>query len=122
MFRVECFIDDKNVVKVLYGLSGMVMNLNVTPVATVAIKNDKGGKTVSAKVGGDRLDQFKAWIRERGLPEIRAADGREFCREAGMSSGSYSSVFAAARNVGLLKRQGRSTGSKWIVNQKALEQ
>lgn len=103
MVRGELICDDKNMAKVLHAVTGLVHDIKWTSMANAKI--GRNGQVV-AKTPGDVASLFVDWNSKRKLHHINAADIKEFCREVGRQPSGYSSVIAALRKAGLLKKNG----------------
>lgn len=100
MFRIECFVDDKHLAKVMHGLSGLCMELQVVPVVNAETKNGK----VMAKTSGDTTEMLAKWLHEQKKHVIRPDDIKQFCLQHGRAEKSYSNVLAKAKKAGLLSK------------------
>ena len=109
MFRIEFFCDDRRLAAALHALVGVSHGApTVQPVANLA----SNGK---AKLEGDTIQMFSQYIKKNRLAELRAADARVFCKEAGLAEASYNSVLGRAKKAGLIRKTGQGSGTVWKV-------
>lgn len=102
MFRLNALVEDKNVVKVLHALTGMVGDLTIVPVVNAKVVNGK----VQAETNGSSLDLFAKWLK--GKAGISINDVRGFCSANGMKESSANYILKRAREAHLLKaRKGK---------------
>jgi len=110
MFRIECFLDDKNVSKILWALEELgVYNVSVRPVKdnTGAHANGQDAgmqRRRSAARKADLVDAFLAYTKQRKLRVLAANDIRDFADHAGYSTTSYGHVSNVLRAAGVLAK------------------
>lgn len=107
MIRVECFVDDKNIAKVLHVLNGLVLNLQVQPVVN-AKKN--GSKIVAETSGGTLLEFLEKHLNDTKTKEISPREIADVVESSGRSRKSYYYVTKQAIAAKLLKKKAGTTG------------
>lgn len=110
MFRIEFFVEDKNLHKVLHGVAGMALNLKADPVANAKIEKGR----VKAETGGTltevaaRALKGRSEVTTKELGDIAVANGRQH------SSSGY--IATQLKELGLIK-PGKKHGT-YIVTKK----
>ena len=104
MFRLTCFVDDKQLAKVKWLLHGHVYNLTDEPV--INARKTATGDVKARTPAGKRSEMFKAWLRKHKNSTIIPGDIKRFCESVGLRQGSYSNILADAIEEGLLRRRG----------------
>lgn len=110
MFKIDFFVDDKNLASVLRDLGGRAMNMNVVPVANAKKENGKAVPDDPNDIPG-LLHRFAL---ESDHAYFNAGDIRSFCTSRGLSPTSYSNVIHKAVKAGLFKKAGTGTGTRYI--------
>ncbi len=113
MFRIEAFVEDNKLPRVLHALTGLVQGQpSVQPVANAKTVN---GKVVARVVNGDRIKILGQELRQRKMSEVRPADIKAFAVAHGLSEKSYSVILKQAIEHGLLKKKrGTKAGNKIV--------
>jgi len=115
MFRIEIFCDDKNLARILQGLSGLILGQpNVQPVVNAKMANGH----ITAETSGDELEMWETHIRKHKITELSGTDAKEYFLTRGKSSTTYAYWLRQAVEAGILKRRGKGTGMKYIVQPK----
>lgn len=120
MFKVEFFIDDKNLPAMLHTINGKVMNLSVVPVVNAVPVKTRGPGKANGKITQDSehlLGLFCKELKKLAKEEIKAADVKEALTKIGKSPTSYSHFLARAVDAGLIKkgeRHGNSFSWAWV--------
>jgi hypothetical protein len=119
MFRLEGFVDDKNVVMIMKALSGRVMDFKMVPVVNAEKKN---GKAV-AKTSGDPMELLAAYLKQHKLTEVQASHIRDFVTSIGRSPGAYYKYLTDAKEAKLLKRKPGNDKARasYLVNKAVLK-
>jgi hypothetical protein len=106
MFRIECFVQDRNVAPALRALVGLAIGKpEATPVENAEETNGK----IKAVSDGKLVHRFVAWLHNNKASAIRPKEIQDWLQKQGMSklSGSYVSKNAVA--MGVLRPEGRSS-------------
>lgn len=102
MFRIVCFVDDKELAPVMHALAGKAKGLEVVPVVNVEPSSAKNGKLVQ-RTEGKVLDLFAEYLNTH--PGIVDAEYvQTFLTSIGRSTGSYSHTLYGALDAKLLKK------------------
>jgi hypothetical protein len=113
MFRIELFVDDKNLADALRRLAGIGRDVRAIPVVNA---EPAGRAGVAATSSGDIVELFRGWLTRHKKAEISADDARTFLREIGRSPNSRNYLLKQAVNAGLLRRTGKGNASRYVVN------
>lgn len=111
MFRIECFVEDKNLATALRGLAGIAKAVNSTPVANPPSKD-------GAVKNGELVELFLAHLRKRGITELVAADARHFLKDIGQSPTSAGYLLKKCQSYGRLKKKGAGSNTSYVVVKK----
>jgi hypothetical protein len=112
MFKIEVLCDDKNLARLLRGLTGLT--LGVPRVVPVVNAEASGGK-VRAETDGSLVSMLDAYLRRHKLTNVGAAEIKQFAVASGYAVGSYTFIIRKATDANLLrKRPGKGTGSKAV--------
>ena len=109
MFRIELFVEDKNLAGVMHALAGRALDLKVVPVVNASkARHASGGNaaasaSVQAKTEGDTVQVLRAGLYEPGRA-IRAHDVKVELARMGRNASSYSYYLQEMIRRGLLKR------------------
>ena len=111
MFKVDCFVDDKNVAKLMHSLSGLAVNLQVVPVRNV--KKSSNGKLESTAAGttGEAIVQFAS---DNKLTVMTPKLVSEALKIHGFATGGQSSAITNAVKAKLLKKTKKR--GQYVVN------
>jgi len=110
VFKVECFIDDKHLAKVMHGLDGLVVDLRVVPVRNAVKKNGK----LQSSAASSALEAIMAYARQAKLTVITAKQIQDAMKSYGFSPQGYSTAIATAKKAKVLKK-GKGSGEYVIV-------
>ena len=114
MVRLECFIDGKNVDKVMNLLADLIIDPKWLPVRN-AVK-DKGGNLKST-AAGSTVEAIIAYAREAKLTTISVTQIKQALESYGFAPSGYSGTIASAIKAKLLKK-GKVRGEYVIVTNK----
>lgn len=106
MFKIDCFVEDKNLAKVMHDLSGLVHDLKAVPVVNAVLKNG----TVQGQ-SGTLIERFVAEWKSRKLGKITAAEARSLAKAVGLSPTSYGHILHNAIKGGHVTKAGKTGGS-----------
>jgi len=110
--RIELFCDDRKVGEVLRLVAGVAIGQpSVQPVVNAENKDGQ----LKAESSGDKIALFRKWLAKKKLAEVNSDLGREFCKSVGSDPESYNYLFGKARDLGLLRKVGKGTHSRWKV-------
>lgn len=114
MFRIEAFIDDKQLAQALRALAGLARGQpSVTPVVNV---HTKGKGAPKAKTNGSLLDMFEQYVRTREAgASLSPADIREWIKANGRQPSSMTYLATLAIKRRLLRRTGKSSMVRYVV-------
>jgi hypothetical protein len=102
MFRIECFVEDAKLAKVMWLLQGHVY-FQSPPTPVVNAKKANG--TVKPRMASGGIpDLFADYVRKHKMAEVRCDDIRTFATELGYADKSYSYVLTKLQTSGLLKK------------------
>ena len=113
MFRIEFFVDDKNLAHVLRGIAGAGKNLSVQPVVESQVKQAKTG-VVSAK-GNSLTERMVSEMKKRNLTEFTAVHAKEVAKVIGLSRNSYQHMLKVAFRTGVIKKHGKAGGMTYTL-------
>lgn len=112
MFRIECFVEDKNLAKALHALNGIVLDLRTVPVANAAPAPDGD---VIATTQGSTLDMLASWLAKKKVAQIKAKDAKQFQRDIGRSELGYSHTLRMAIDAKMLRKKGKGQTTLYEV-------
>lgn len=103
MFRVVCYVDDKNLAGFLKTLPGIARGEpSVSPVVNAEEPKTKG--SIKAATGGSVLEMLTNYLQKRKSTRVTAADLREFAKTIGMNSGHAGNyIWKVGTSAGILK-------------------
>lgn len=107
MFRIVCFVDDKNLAPIMHGLAGLAKGLEVVPVANV--EPQKNGKLRST---GDLMALFAKYL-DSHPGEVTPDYLRGFQTSIGRAPGGYNNTLAKAQAAKLL-RKSKKDGNGYV--------
>lgn len=110
MFKIDFFVDDKNVARVMHALNGVALELSVVPVANA---KSRGGK-VKAVTSGDSIEMFLAWIDKHDIAKITPSVIQDFMESLGRQRTSYSAFLGKAIKAGVVKKARGTTGKSTV--------
>lgn len=113
MFKLEGFIEDKNLPKVLHLLDGLILDLRTVPVRN-AVKQGGKIKSTAANSTGEAI---AAYARAAKLHVITTMQIKEALGQSGYSVGGSSTAIRNAVESKLLKR-GKGRGQYVVVENK----
>lgn len=109
MFRVEIFVDDAKLPRVLHAMTGLVLGQpNIQPVANATVGKD--GAVVPRVTNGDRIKILAQHLRKSGIKEVQPADIKAFAVAHGLAESSYSLILKQAIEYGVLKKKRGAKG------------
>jgi hypothetical protein len=112
MFKLECFIDDKQLAKAMHGLDGLVLDLKVLPVKNAVKKNGKLKSTAS----GSTMEAIAGYIASNNLTEtITTKQIHEALKASGFSVGGVTNAIVNAVKAKIIKK-GKERGQYVILN------
>jgi hypothetical protein len=111
IFKLEAFVEDKNLGRAKRALAGLVMELKDSPVVNATRTN---GKLASA-TNGELVRMFARYLAERKIAKIKAFDAKEFLHSVGKAESSCSYLLKKAAEYHLLKQVGKGSGTSYIV-------
>jgi hypothetical protein len=112
MFRVEFYVDDKNLGEAFKRLAGLAKNINHNYVPNIESKAN--GKLHTAAV--DTQELFVNEMKKRKLTQVNANAAREIMGSLGFSPSSYSYMLQGLLKAGHVKKSG--TPQKFIYTLK----
>jgi len=103
MIRIECFVEDKHLAKVIHLLAGQVMNLNVSPVVNATV--DKGKVVAAGERQPGYIRVFERLKRNGKAAGHRVAsvEIKEAMTDEKLSANAYSGMAMAMKEAGMLK-------------------
>ena len=102
MFKIEFFVDDKNLGEAFKRLAGLARNLSHVYVPNVEPKAN-GKMHMSSE---DSQQMFIKEMAKRKLTEVNAAMAREICTGMGFAPTSYSYMLQSLIRNGFMKKTG----------------
>ena len=111
MFRIECFVDEKNMGEVLKRLNGIARNLTHNYVPNVEPK--RNGKIKA--VAGNRIELIQRELHKRKLTQITGPEMKELVEEIGLNRTSYSHFIQEMVKAGMLKKGGKGPGHNTMI-------
>lgn len=111
MFKIDLFVDDKNLAEALRRLSGIGRDVRAVPV----VNAEPAGAGVKAETSGELVPMFLKWIAKHKKTEVVSADARQFLEDVGRSGSSKSYVLRQAVEAGMLKRRGSGSKMRYDV-------
>jgi hypothetical protein len=107
MFRITCFVDDKELAKILWALKEFrAYNVESVPVVTNAGGEGapNGARPAKKKmaISVNIPERWVAFAREKNLKVVNADGVREFTAAIGYSTASYTYILQKLRSAGLL--------------------
>jgi hypothetical protein len=113
MFRVEFYVDDKNLGEAFKRLAGLARNISHNFVPNLEPKpNGKVHQT-----SGDSMDAFIKQMNKRHWTEVDADKARTIVVDMGFSKTSYSYLLQSLVKAGLLtkKKSGKGVGLVYML-------
>ncbi len=101
LFKVEFFVEDKNLAKAKRALMGLALEMRDTPVNNAVAA---GGK-IKAATPGTMIDLFLEQVKKMKVKEVTPAMMRQFAVAIGRSEKSYSNMLRELLSAGVLKRK-----------------
>jgi len=116
MFRLECFVDDKNLGEAFKRLAGIARDLKHFYVPNVEPRRANGSIKLSATDAGELSTKE---LRKHHIKEITGPDVRGIVERLGLTASSYSHHIQKLCDAGVLKK-GKKTGNSmnYIVQDK----
>lgn len=114
MFRIELFVDDRNLADALRRLAGIGRDVRAIPVVNAEPAGRAG--VAAASSSGDLIDLLRGWLEKHKKKEMAAPDAVVFLREIGRSPNSRSYLLKQAVKAGLLRRVGNGSASSYVVS------
>jgi hypothetical protein len=112
MFRIECYCDDKKLHLVLEALEGLIHpSPKINRIVNAGFENGQ----MKALTEGSMVEALQAHLKKTKIKEFRAEFVKAFLKGAGWSPTSYSHCLKEAVKVGLLRRTGTGSASRYIV-------
>jgi hypothetical protein len=105
MFRIEFFVEDKHVAKVLHSLAGVALNLSTQSVANAV--PTKGKKVVAKLSGGSIKDRVIELVQKHESTDLSTDELRAIIKEAGgmpISIGTYRNYLVEAKVIKMVSR------------------
>jgi hypothetical protein len=102
VFRIEFYVDDKNLGEAFKRLAGIARNLQHAYVPNLEPKANGKLRVSSA----DSQQMFIKEMHKRKLTQVNADAAREICVTMGFSPTSYSYMLQSLTKVGVLKKSG----------------
>ena len=122
MFKLEFYVDDKNLGEAKKRLAGIARNLTDVYVPNLE-PGDRGKKADGHDrvklTAADSRELFIKRLRERKLGDFKPRVARDVVSEMGFSPSSYSHFINEATKAGLLGRKKASTGNGHVYFIKA---
>lgn len=115
MFKLNFFVDDRDMAAVLHALSGKAKDLQFQSVTNA--KSTKHG-VVAATRAGNMIELFTAAVKASKAKTLTRADADLFCTKNGWSATSGGHVLKEALKSGLLKKHGKVGNSVSYTVQK----
>lgn len=117
IFRVEFFVEDKNLGRAKRALAGIAMDLKDTP----AVNTKKTANGVSPQVtNGDLVKLFAEFLfKKLKLQTISAAHAKGFLKSIGRSDNGYPYLLKKSTEYGLLVKAGTGPATKYKVQKTA---
>lgn len=112
LFRVTCFVEDKNLAKAMRALTGIARDVRSEPV--VNVEGRRNGK-LAAATGGTVGEMLAHWVVENKMAEVTPAQVREFLKSVGRSPQSASYALRQAVLAKALKRTGKGFATRYTV-------
>lgn len=106
MFRIECFVDEKQVGEVLKRLTGLARDVKYQYVANVEPR--KNGKM--QVIAGSRIELIQKEIHKRKLTKITGPEARTLMTKIGLNELSYSHFLNEMVRAGMLKKGDKVKG------------
>ena len=102
MFRIEFYVDDKNLGEAFKRLAGLAKNLQHNYVPNLESKSN-GKMHVAVE---DSREMFIKEMHKRKLTQVNAKIARELVQAMGFAGGSYSYMLQGLIRSGTLKKSG----------------
>jgi hypothetical protein len=102
MFMFQVVVDDKRLSSALHALAGIAHTVT-TPVPVTNAKKGRNGLAAEVTGGANSVQRLAYWLKKHKLKKVRAAQVKQFCQEAGLSTASYGNMITRAKAAGLLK-------------------
>ena len=104
MFRIELFVEDKNLAKALIGLQGMALQ---QPVVQPVVNANAGKNGVTATTNGSTCEMFLEHLRKTGTSRVTSGDVQQWLDGIGKSAKSWQHVVKCGKAAGFLKNHSR---------------
>ena len=123
MFRINFFVDDKNLPQVLRDVGGKVHNLEVVPVVNAKVADEpsrrgRGAPRKNGKVVQDAEHTLGLFCKQMkkltGDEPIVAAKAKAALQQVGLSPTSYSHFLQQAVKANLIRKEGKGAKTTWL--------
>lgn len=113
MFRIQCFVEDKNLAYVMHALGGRALNLSVVPVVNAEPKNKK----LMAKSDGKSSSLLLEWLNKNELATFTVHDVRQFLPSIGRKEASAYHIIKRAMDAGMVQmtKEKAKTGTRGFM-------
>lgn len=112
MFRIEFFVDDKNLGEAFKRLAGIARNVSHAYVPNVETK--RNGKMTSS--ASDSVELIMNEFRKRKVTEVNADVARSVIGDLGFNPNSYSYFLHKAIKLGLLSKGKKIPGKSFAMS------
>jgi hypothetical protein len=113
VFKIDFFVEDKQLPAVLHSINGKVLNLQVTPVVNAVVVKDNRGRP-NGKLKQDAAHTMGLFCKElKKLGEITAMNAKDVLEKIGMSRTSYNHFLNEAVKAGLIKKAKKDGKISW---------
>lgn len=104
MFRLDVYVEDKNLAKALLALAGIAVQVTPTPVVNAQAQNGK----VVAKTDGSVSDLFREWIKETKVESpLKSSDFADFVQSIGRKPSSRTYIMQTLKESGVIRQGGK---------------
>jgi len=115
MFRITCYVEDKQLATLLHTLAGISRGQpEIVPVVNVV---EKGGGAPQAKTNGNVVQLFAQYL-DTHPGDVTPKYVQEFQQSIGRSPGGYNNVLHKAKMAKLIKQSGTGSASTYKRNSK----
>lgn len=112
MFRIECFVDDKNLAKALLALQGLALQ---QPVIQPVINAEANGKGVQSITSGSLCEVFYDYCRKSKATEITPKEIKAWLTKIGRKASTATYAIKCGVETGFLKRLGKGNKVRYTI-------
>lgn len=112
MFRIECFVDDKNLAKALFAMQGLALQQPLIQPVVNALVGKNGVKSATP---GSVCEMFYDFCRKSKATELSPADVKAWLQSVGREPSSFAYATKCGTTNGFLRRVGKGYKVRYVI-------